>query len=96
MLEYDLNHLILSATGKSFDDVGLVLMEYDGRGETVGMAPTIHQTPSLLHKKDLYFLYEIWKRKYEDKVDQSEIVVESELIEIHHTSFNLELYLIGL
>ena len=55
---------ILFATGKSFDDVGPVLMEYDGRGETEAMLLTIHQTPSS-HKKDLY---EICKRKNEDKV----------------------------
>ena len=52
-----LNLLILFATGKSFDDVGPVLMEYDGRGETVAMVLTIHQTPSSYNIKRIFLKY---------------------------------------
>ena len=55
--------LILFATGKSFDDVGPVLMEYDGRGETVAMLLTIHQTPSSYNIKRISLKYAKEKMK---------------------------------
>ena len=58
-----LNLLILFATGKSFDDVGPVLMEYDGRGETVAMLLTIHQTPSSYNIKRISLKYAKEKMK---------------------------------
>ena len=58
-----LNLLILFATGKSFDDVGPVLMEYDGREETVVMVLTIHQTPSSYNIKRIFLKYAKEKMK---------------------------------
>ena len=61
--ECALKLLILFATGKSFDDVGPVLMEYDGRGRQWRCcSQSIKHLPHIKHKK------EICKRKNEDKV----------------------------
>ena len=56
--------LILWATGKSFDDVGPVLMEYDGGGrQWQCRSQSIKHLPHIKHKKDLSKIC-----KNEDKV----------------------------
>ena len=57
--------LILFATGKSFDDVGPVLMEYDGRGETVAMLLTqsIKHLPHNIKRISLKYAKEKMKIK---------------------------------